>query len=84
MQYRMVQIPPDVQVAAKGMLGRAPSMNEVASTYLETIVNQMAGQGWEFLRVDAIGVQSNPGCLAALGGARQINQVFYVITFQRP
>lgn len=76
--YKMVQIPPAISVQAKAHTG-----NEAAA-YLESVVNDMAGQGWEFLRVDAIGVQVQPGCLMVLFGQKTTETTYYVITFRRP
>lgn len=59
MQYKMIQVPPDVSITAAGMLGRAPDSRTAAAQYLETIVNGMASEGWEFFRVDTIGITSS-------------------------
>lgn len=75
--YKMIQIPPNISVQAKYHQG-----NEAAS-YLESLVNQWAEQGWEFLRVDAIGVQVQPGCLMGLFGQSSTPTIYYVITFRR-
>lgn len=76
-EYKMVQIPPDVAVREKEHRG-----NEAAA-YLQHIVNDMARQGWEFHRVDPVGVNVLAGCLGAAGGAKGSHQVYYVITFRR-
>lgn len=75
-QYKMVQIPPGIT------LSKAQRGNEAAA-YLEGAVNEMASQGWEFMRVDAIGVEVQPGCLGALAGIKGGSTVYYVITFRR-
>ena len=75
-EYKMVQIPPNVQ-ASKSDKG-----NEAAA-YLETLANKYASQGWEFARVDEVGVVSSPGCLASMFGAKQSVTVYYVVTFRR-
>ena len=77
-QYKMVQVPPTISVKSKEYKGSE------AATYLDDIVNQMATQGWEFYRVDPIGVQVRPGCLAGLFGQRVQERTFYVITFRAP
>jgi hypothetical protein len=56
----MVQVPPAIAVKEKEHRGTE------AATYMESVVNQMAQQGWEFYRVDSIGVQLKPGCLAGV------------------
>jgi hypothetical protein len=77
-EYKMVQVPPAIQVSAKEHKG-----NEAAE-YLESKVNEMASQGWEFYRVDTIGVSLKPGCLAALSGKKEDMHNYYVITFRKP
>jgi hypothetical protein len=81
--YKMVQIPPNITVAAKSLLGKAPDPSQVAAQYLEAIVNKMAADGWEFHRVDAIGVTTSPGCLAGLMGHKGSEATYYVVTFRK-
>jgi hypothetical protein len=76
-EYKMIQIPPSITVKAKEAKG-----NE-AAFYLQRIVNQQARQGWEFIRVDTIGVQTQPGCLGALFGGQAATLNYYVVTFKR-
>ena len=73
----MVQIPPVIAVKQKEYQG-----NE-ASYYLQSVANEHASQGWEFYRVDTIGVVTNPGCLASLLGAKQTHIEYYVVTFRK-
>ena len=77
-EYRMRQIPPVLDTGSTKEVG-----NE-AATYLEQLVNSMAGQGWEFFRVDAMGVYVRAGCLGALMGKRAERVDYYVVTFRRP
>jgi hypothetical protein len=77
-EYKMVQIPPTIVVKQKEFIG-----NE-AAYYLQTLANEHAAQGWEFCRVDTIGVVVQPGCLASLFGARRTLTEYYVVTFRRP
>lgn len=74
--YKMVQIPPTIRVK------NAQSGTEAAA-YLESVVNDMARQGWEFYRVDEVGVREEPGCLAMLLGAKSSYTVYYVVTFRK-
>ena len=76
-EYRMIQIPPTIEVKAREQRG-----NE-AAYYLQSIANQQAGEGWEFFRVDTIGVVSRPGCFASLFGAKQTLVEYFVVTFRR-
>lgn len=78
-EYKMVQIPPTIVIKEKGAKG-----NE-AALYLQNLVNEMAGlAGWEFYRVDEVGVITRPGCLAALFGAKEAVFHYYVVTFRKP
>ena len=76
-EYLMVQVPPTIQVQQREMVG-----NEAAA-YLSGLVNRHSASGWDFYRVDAIGVLVNPGCLASLFGAKQQQVDYYVVTFRR-
>ena len=74
--YKMVQVPPSIVVTGK-QTGRE------ASDYLEGLVNQWAKDGWEFYRVDTIGIVGPAGCLAALLGLTDGFKSLYVVTFRR-
>lgn len=78
--YKMVQIPRNVALASKSMFSGAPDPSRAAAQYLEVVVNSMAAEGWEFQRVDTIGVESNPGCLSS--GNKSFEN-YYVITFKK-
>jgi len=76
-EYKMVQVPPNIEVQAKNQKG-----NEAAA-YLDKIVNSHAQDGWEFYRVDAIGVNVKPGCLAGLLGQKSALTTYYVVSFRK-
>jgi len=76
-EYKMVQVPPNISVEMKKHKG-----NEAAA-YLEDVVNEYAEQGWEFQRIDTIGVELKPGCFGALSGKKEEYGQYYVITFRR-
>ncbi|MEM5368965.1 DUF4177 domain-containing protein [Paraburkholderia azotifigens] len=77
-EYKMVQVPPNIAVRAREHRG-----NEAAA-YLEGVVNEHARDGWEFYRVDSIGVNVQPGCFDALFGRKAQSATYYVVTFRRP
>lgn len=77
-EYKMIQIPRTITVKAKELQG-----NEAAD-YLQSLTNQLAAEGWEFFRVDEIGVEVEPGCLASLLGVNKTLIRYYVVTFRRP
>jgi hypothetical protein len=75
----MVQIPPGIEIK------KSDRKHEIAAEYLETVVNAQASQGWEFYRVDSVGVSINLGCLGMFFfGRKQEENVYYVITFRKP
>jgi hypothetical protein len=76
-EYRMVQIPPNI------MVSRGTAKGNEAARYLERIVNEQARQGWGFVRVDTIGVQTPPGCLGSILGGQVTTLNYYVITFRK-
>ncbi len=75
-KYKMVQIPPTI------VIGEGMATKGIAATYLERIVEEYAELGWEFYRVDTIGVRVYPGCLAGLFGVRPTDESYYVVTFR--
>lgn len=77
-QYRMVQVPPNVETDSK------ENQYTAAAEYLESVVNENTRDGWEFYRVDSLGVSVAPGCFGALLGRREEHDLYYVITFRRP
>jgi GYF domain 2 len=80
--YKMVQIPPTIQIE------KTTPKETAAAVYLERLVNEHAGDGWEFYRIDTIGVRVNPGCLGALllgfSGQGVITEQYFVVTFRKP
>jgi len=76
-EYKMIQVPPRIAVKAKEERG-----NE-AAVYLQSLANEQAAEGWEFYRVDTVGVVTQPGCLGSLLGAKQTLLEYYVVTFRR-
>jgi hypothetical protein len=74
----MIQVPPTIIVKAGQEKG-----NE-AATYLHRLALQQMEQGWDFYRVDRIGVVTQPGCLAGLFGASQTLIEYFVVTFRQP
>lgn len=73
----MIQVPPSIQVDAKTHKG-----NEAAA-YLESVVTEHTGDGWEFFRVDELGVRVKPGCLAGLFGQSATLVTYFVVTFRK-
>jgi hypothetical protein len=76
--YKMVQVPQTL-----GAESLDPNQ-QLAAKYLERVINKFAAEGWEFYRVDSIGIVVPPGCLGAFFGAQVKHQAFHVITFRQP
>jgi hypothetical protein len=76
-EYKMVQLAPVITVSSSRVKG-----NEAAD-YLKSIVEENTKNGWEFFRVDSIGVLTKPGCLASLLGAKEATLEYYVATFRK-
>jgi hypothetical protein len=76
-EYRMVQVPPTISVREGVSHGRK------AAGYLEEVVNEHAAQGWDFFRVDTIGIWVEPGCIRSLLAVPPQLVQYYVITFRR-
>ena len=77
-RYKMVQVPQVISLA------KDVAMGNQAAGYLETVVNNHAREGWEFFRVDELGIRENPGCLSGFFGAQPFTLIHNVITFRRP
>lgn len=71
-EYKMIQIPPTIEVERK-------LTDVAAATYLQQIVDRNAVDGWEYYRVDTIGVKEKPGC----GSQTPVTMQHYVVTFRR-
>lgn len=76
-EYKMVQVPPAISVDAKKHKG-----NE-AATFLAETVNREGRDGWQFYRVDSIGVYKKQGCWGSLMMRSDEYHTYNVITFRR-
>jgi len=71
-EYKMVQIPPTIAVKKEA--------GTEAADFLQRLATEQAADGWEYYRVDQLGVASNPGCLS---GQRAGVAHYYVVVFRR-
>ena len=76
-EYQMVQIPPTLLVRTKAEKGTA------AGQYLQDLANEHAARGWEYFRVDTMGVHTPPGCLGAVASQKGEMVEYYVVVFRR-
>ncbi|WP_306455849.1 DUF4177 domain-containing protein [Serratia fonticola] len=72
-KYKMVQVPPTITIAAKD------NRSGIAAEYLENVVNEWAYQGWEFYRIDVIGIEETSGIF----GKKTDYTHYYVISFRK-
>jgi hypothetical protein len=63
--------------------GEKDGAHKVAAQ-LQQVINEGAGQGWEFYRIDRVQIAVRPGCLASLLGAQTSYIGFDQIVFRRP
>lgn len=69
--YKMVQMAPSLVVQAGQQQGQE------AANHLEELVNQWAAAGWEFYRVDSMGIYTPPGCLGGLFGGQTTHTQYW-------
>lgn len=83
--YKMVQVPRNIEVVAPSILSgkQRADPTTVAAAYIEAIVNDNAAQGWEFYRIDSVGVSSSPGCLGGVLGHKMTFDSYSVISFRK-
>jgi hypothetical protein len=74
-EFKMMQLP-------QTFVLKQDTGTEIAA-YLEKLSKDMGVDGWEFYRVDSVGVAVQPGCLAALSGTKQTMTYYNVVTFRR-
>lgn len=75
-EYKMVQLP-------QTFVLKKDTGNEIA-VYLETLAREWASKGWEFHRIDSVGVAVNPGCLGAFTGVKATMTYYNIVTFRKP
>lgn len=50
---------------------------------LESIINQHAGQGWEFYQLNNVNIEVQPGCIAGLLGSKVSYVQFDQLIFRK-
>lgn len=84
--YKFVQVPRNITIEGPSVITGRQKVDptQVAAHYLEVVVNQVVADGWEFYRIDSIGVATSPGCLASLLGQKATFDSYNVISFRKP
>lgn len=72
-KYKMVQVPPTITIKARD------NRSGIAAEYLENVVNEWASQGWDFHRIDVIGIDEKSGVF----GNKSAYSHYYVISFRK-
>lgn len=73
--FKMIQLPQTFAL-------QKDTGKEVA-VYLEKLSQDMSVQGWQFYRIDQVGVAVSPGCLGAMTGVKQTMTYYNVVTFRK-
>lgn len=74
-EFKMIQLP-------QTFVLKQDTGKEIAA-YLEALSKELGAQGWEFQRIDSVGVQVQPGCMGMLTGVKQTMNYYNVVTFRR-
>lgn len=74
-EFKMVQLP-------QTFVLKQDTGKEIAA-YLEKLAQEHSAQGWEFFRIDQVGVAVSPGCMGALTGAKQTMTYYNVVSFRK-
>jgi hypothetical protein len=72
-----------VQIPRNKVVARGKDTGSETATYLQNMANQFARGGWEFYRIDTVGVV-NPGFLGAADLGEDKFTAYQIITFRRP
>lgn len=75
-EYKMVQLP-------QTFVLKQDTGKEIAA-YLEKLAAQHTAAGWEFYRIDTVGVAVSLGCIASLFGAQATMRNYNVVCFRKP
>jgi hypothetical protein len=62
---------------------RAPSADEVKQVFDEILARELAA-GWDYVQLESVPVQLNPGCLAGLFGRKSEIHYYSLAVFRRP
>jgi hypothetical protein len=76
-EYYMVQLPSNFAARQNTTAG-----NEIAG-YVQDWANRLSADGWEFYRIDTMGMTETPGCLGGLFGGQATHTQYSIMTFRR-
>jgi hypothetical protein len=76
--YKCVPVP---ETITTGTVGKDAHIRAVAE--YESIINQNAGNGWEFFTVDYIYSRQNPGCLGSMFGKKMEEARFKLLIYRK-
>lgn len=76
--YKCVPVPDVVHTGKKGK-----DLHAYAVSTYETIINNAASDGWEFVNIDTVTSVQQPGCLAGLFGSKAETVTFKLLVFQK-
>jgi len=81
--YKCIPVPTIIDTGTTGK-----NMHENAVKSYESIINNIAKEGWELEKIDTVSSMQNPGCLGQLiglftGGAKSEIQTFKLLIFKK-
>jgi len=74
-EYKVVPFTGTIQAGQPGL---------IVGRQLESVINDMSRQGWEFHAFNDVDVEVKPGCLQALFGAKSSFMPLDQLVFRRP
>lgn len=69
-EYKVVDIPRNLQLMEKELKKSGISGDQAVAGYLEGRINELAKDGWEYVRSEQMSMTVNPGCFAVGGNAQ--------------
>jgi hypothetical protein len=79
-EYRVL---PFIGQMKSGLFGVVVQSAGEVSKQLESLINQQAREGWEFVTLNDVNIEIKPGCLAGLFGGKTAYLPFDQIVFRR-
>jgi len=81
-QYKVVALQRDFKVINKAFRAR-PTNEDILADYLQSVITEHTGQGWEFYRIDTVNMVEAPGCLGSLLGHKEATTTYNLVTFRK-
>ena len=80
--YKVVALPRTIAIMKK--LFKETDAGAIVADYIQKVITEGSGSGWEFFRIDMVNLVESPGCLGGLLGQRETSTGYNVVTFRKP